>query len=94
MRMGLTALVLVALSGCGSLGGVFDAGLSRAESVSGEMTARSLDWICHRISLRQWRETFGQSQHGVMGWTALCAPVTSVPVGPGELRRLPSERPS
>lgn len=86
------------LIGCGLVSGcalspALDAGLERAESVSGSVTERSLDWLCNRMSLRQWRESFGVSQERVGGWIALCAPGTSVPLsGSGLLSLPPTER--
>lgn len=72
MRVLCGLVLFLALSGCSTMGAYLDTGLSAAEDVSEEVTARAVSLICNRISVRQWRESFARSRDALEGWLLLC----------------------
>lgn len=74
-----SALAGALLAGCASLDAGLDSSLEVAEGASHTLTTRALSWICNRISVREWRETFGRQRERVAGWTLLCGQSASAP---------------
>lgn len=73
MNKFLCSLALASMTGCATV----DTGLNYAEEISSQLTERSLNWICNRMSVRQWRATFSHTKEA---WETLCnhaAPETS-----------------
>ena len=75
----LIVLALAATSACATLSAPLDAGLARAEQASNTATTRAVNLICERISVRQWKKTFGKTRDSIQAWFHLCHSVAAFP---------------
>lgn len=65
IRIAVVALAAALLSGCQTLSVVDDA--------RDKAGAAAMDYLCNRMTLREWRERFGRHSTAAQGWIFICA---------------------